>query len=107
MKKALETLKKELYFYKDHEEVIITQEDVNDRRYKEVNISGNIDNIWGDVDNIRGDVNNISGDVSGIRGNVDNISGDLSGIKGDISDCEITEEERKKGINIKDLIKIK
>ena len=40
----------------------------------------------------------ISGDVSGITGNVSRISGDLD-------ECKITDEERIKGINIKELLK--
>lgn len=46
----------------------------------------------------------ISGDVSRIRGDVSGITGDVSGITGDLDDCEITEEDREKGINIKDLV---
>ena len=37
------------------------------------------------------------GDLSGVRG-------DLSGVSGNIDDCEITDEDRKKGISIDDLI---
>jgi len=32
------------------------------------------------------------------------ITGNLTGIKGDLSACEITYEDREKGINIEDLI---
>ena len=49
-------------------------------------------------DNIRGDVSDISGDVTGI-------SGDVTDISGDVDACEIMSAERKKGIEIKDLIK--
>jgi hypothetical protein len=42
---------------------------------------------------------------SNISGNVSNIWGDVSGIRGDLDDCDITNKERKKGINIKNLIK--
>ena len=37
--------------------------------------------------------------------NTANITGDLTYITGNVDDCEITEEERAMGINIKDLIK--
>ena len=46
----------------------------------------------------------ISGNVSGIWGNVSGITGDVSGIRGDIDECEITDTERKSGIDITDLI---
>jgi len=31
------------------------------------------------------------------------ISGDLSGISGDLDNCEITEEDRKRGITVEEL----
>jgi prophage DNA circulation protein len=68
-------------------------------------IRGDVSNISGNVSDIRGGVSDIRGDVSGISGNVSNISGNVSGISGNLDDCEITEEDRKKGIDIKDLIK--
>ena len=42
--------------------------------------------------------------LSGIKGDLFGITGNLSGIRGNIDDCEITQEERDKGINIYDLI---
>ncbi len=47
---------------------------------------------------------NIIGDVSDIIGDVSWISGNVNGIRGDIDECQITMEERKKGIDITDLI---
>jgi len=74
-------------------------------------ISGNVSGIRGDVSWISGDVSGLSGDVSGIRGNVSGIRGNVSGIRGDVSgirgnvdDCSITDEERKNGIDVKDLV---
>ena len=46
----------------------------------------------------------IKGDLFGITGNLSGITGDFTGITGNIDDCEITQEERDKGINIHDLI---
>ena len=56
-----------------------------------VRIEGKHDGLYGDVTNISGDVTNISGNVTGLSGNID--------------DCAITKEDRKKGIDIKELIK--
>jgi hypothetical protein len=39
-----------------------------------------------------------------IEGVPEDISGNLSSITGNLNDCEITEEERNRGIAIKDLI---
>jgi len=61
--------------------------------------------ISGDVSGISGDVSGISGDVSGISGDVSGISGNVSGIIGNVDLCEITDEERKNGVDINDLIK--
>ena len=46
----------------------------------------------------------VSGNVSGIRGNVSYIRGNVSDISGNLNDCEITDEDRKKGIDINDLV---
>ena len=46
----------------------------------------------------------LSGDVSGLRGNVSGISGNVTGLRGDVDDCSITDEERKNGIDVKDLV---
>ena len=47
----------------------------------------------------------ITGIHDNIRGDVTDISGDVSDISGDVDACEIMSAERKKGIEIKDLIK--
>ena len=67
-------------------------------------IEGAHDKIRGNVNGITGDVSKIRGDVSGILGNVSGIRGDISGIAGNIDDCWITDDERKTGIKIEDLI---
>ena len=70
-----------------------------------VRIDGAHNSIWGDVSGIEGDVSGIEGNVSGIEGDVSGIRGNVSGIEGNVASCEITEEERKRGIDIKELIK--
>ena len=60
-------------------------------------IDGAPTGISGDLSGIRGNLTSITGTLTGIRG-------DLSGIRGDIDDCQITDEERGKGINVNDLI---
>jgi len=52
--------------------------------------------IYGDAWGLRGDITNIKGNVTGIYG-------DASGIIGDLDACEITDEERRNGINIENL----
>ena len=53
---------------------------------------------------IEGAHSDITGNLSGIRGDLSGIRGDLSDITGNLSDCKITEEERKKGISVDDLV---
>jgi hypothetical protein len=67
-------------------------------------IRGNLSSIRGDLSSIRGDLSGIIGDLSGVSGDLSGVRGDLSGVSGDLDDCEITEEERVKGIKIEDLI---
>ena len=69
-----------------------------------VKIEGAHNRITGNVSDIRGNVSGITGNVSDIRGDVSGIRGDVSGIWGNIDRCEISEEDRKKGVNISDLI---
>jgi hypothetical protein len=38
--------------------------------------------------------------------NCSGLSGDCTGLYGDIDSCDISEEERKKGINILDLVEM-
>ena len=40
-----------------------------------------------------------------ISGNISKLSGNVTGIKGNLYDCEITDKDRKKGIDIQNLIK--
>ena len=53
-------------------------------------IEGDVTGIWGDVSDIRGDVTGIRGDVTGIWGNADN--------------AELTDHERRAGINVLQLL---
>jgi hypothetical protein len=46
----------------------------------------------------------LRGDVTGLRGDVTGLRGDVTGLRGDVDDCELTTLDRKKGINIMDLI---
>jgi len=76
-----------------------------------INLSGDVSGLSGDVSGLSGDVSGLSGHVSGLSGYVSGLSGDGSGLRGDVSglsgdvhECEIMDDERENGINIKDLI---
>lgn len=51
--------------------------------------------------------NKMIGDASGLVGDCTGISGYCTGIFGDIDICNITDDERKFGVNINDLINVK
>ena len=65
---------------------------------------GDLTGITGDLTGIRGNLSGITGDLTRITGNLSGIRGDLSGITGNIDECELTPEDREKGIRIQDLI---
>ena len=81
-------------------------------------IEGDVTNIRGDLSGIRGELGSLQGDVSGITGDVSQLHGDVSALKGDmtgirgcasnisgdIDKCWISAKDRKKGIDIKDLV---
>ena len=75
MKKALERIKNELYYYKNNEKIIGIPS----------GLTGNVSGL--------------------LRGNVSGLIGDVSGLRGDVNNCRITKREREKGVNIADLVK--
>ena len=48
--------------------------------------------------------NKVEGAPFGITGNLTGIRGALTSITGNLSDCELTEEERKRGVSVEELI---
>ena len=81
MKKTLTRTPNKTYYYEDSER-----------------IEGVPKDITGNLSGVRGNLSGVTGDLSGI-------TGDLSGITGNLDDCDITDEEREKGISINELIK--
>ena len=59
----------------------------------------------GGANQLYGDCSDLKGDVSGLVGRVTGIYGGATGIAGDLDACEITYEERNKGVEIYKLIK--
>jgi len=46
----------------------------------------------------------MTGNCTGLRGDCSNLQGNCSGLRGDLDDCEIIDQDREKGIDIKDLM---
>lgn len=53
---------------------------------------------------LRGDTSRLYGDVSGLSGDATGVFGTATGYVGDLDDCLITDEERKAGVYIQDLV---
>ena len=94
MKKALIKTKKEFYHFENGKKV----------DGKNAEMSGDCSNLWGDCSNLRGNCTNLWGDCSGLSGDCSNLRGDCTGLLGNLDDCEITDNERKIGIDIEKLI---
>jgi hypothetical protein len=71
---------------------------------KKQNMIGDCSGIWGDCTGLSGDCSELHGDCSKLIGNCSGIFGDCSGIRGNLDLCDITQDERKKGVHIHDLI---
>ena len=94
MKKKLKKTDSIIYHYKDGKRIKGVPEGISGDL---TGVSGNLSGISGDLTGVRGDLSGISGDLTGVRG-------DLLGVRGDLDECEITQEDRKRGIDVEDLI---
>ena len=47
----------------------------------------------------------VDGAPSEVSGDLTEVSGDLTGISGNLTECEITPEDRERGIDISDLVR--
>ena len=75
---------------------------------------GDITELWGEVSpGLMGNVTRLIGEISpelwgkispGLQGDVTGIGGNVTGIIGDINECELTDKEREKGIDIAQLV---
>jgi len=74
------------------------------KELKKINKVGVHSGISGNINGISGDTSRISGNTSEISGDVSRISGDVSEISGNLDLCDITKEEREKGIDINELV---
>ena len=68
-------------------------------------LKGDVSSLWGDVSGLKGEVSGLRGNVvSGLRGDVSGLRGEVSGLRGNVDTCEITDEERKIGVDILQLV---
>jgi aggrecan 1 len=99
MKKALKKIANELYYFDgDNKVTVSNSSDLPS------GLRGDISGLTGDISGLTGDISGLTGYISGLRGDISGLTGDISGLRGDISKCELTDEERKNGVNINDLV---
>jgi hypothetical protein len=53
---------------------------------------------------VRGDLTDVRGDLIGVWGDLTGVRGDLTEVYGDADRCELTDDDRRNGIDINDLI---
>ena len=94
MKKALSRVTTKLYHYKGDIKVDGTNGEM----------IGDCTRLNGNCTGLRGDCTGLSGDCSGLYGDCSGLRGDCSGLRGDLYECDITDEDRKKGIDIAVLV---
>lgn|SRR3990167_1989799 len=96
MKKSLtKTKRQDIYYYKNDTKIIINR---NARSTYPSELRGNISS------ELSGDISGLSGDISSeLRGNISGLSGNCTNIEGNLDDCELTDEDREKRVDIKDL----
>lgn len=73
--------------------------------YLHAALTGALMNLTGDTSGLRGSVaDDLKGNVMGLTGDVTGLHGDVTGIRGDIDSCELTQEEREKGVDVASLV---
>jgi len=111
MKKTLKKLNEaELYFYENGIKKTI---DYTNKKTYPPNLQGDISELRGYINSeLRGYVSELwgcinsrlRGDISELWGNISGLWGDCTDIYGKIDECELTEEEREKTVDIQELI---
>ena len=66
-------------------------------------LSGNCSGLYGDCTGLSGDCSRLSGNCTRLYGDCTGLYGDCTRLYGDLDACEITQEEREKGINIEEI----
>ena len=68
-------------------------------------IKGAPSGVSGNLTDVRGDLTGVSGNLTGVWGDLTDVRGNLTGVCGDLSDCDITDKDRREGIDISVLIR--
>ena len=87
MKKALSRVTTKLYHYKG-----------------DIKVDGTNGEMIGNCSGLNGNCTGLYGDCSGLYGDCSGLRGDCTGLRGNLYECDITDEDRKKGIDIAELV---
>ena len=94
MKKALSRVTTKLYHYKGDIKVDGTNGEM----------IGDCTGLYGNCTGLRGDCTRLNGNCTGLSGDCSGLRGDCTRLYGDLYECDITDEDRKKGIDIAELV---
>jgi len=70
---------------------------------KEKRVDGKNPDMRGDCSGLIGDCTSLIGDCTGLKGDCTGVEGDCTGVEGDLDQAELTDEERREGVNLSDL----
>ena len=70
-------------------------------------LRGDCSGLCGNCSGLRGDCSGLCGNCSGLCGDCSGLRGDCSGLCGDLAQAALTDDERKIGVAIQNLIKKK
>ena len=101
MKKALSRVTTKLYHYKGDIKVDGTNSEMIGNC---TSLNGNCTGLYGNCTGLRGDCTRLNGNCTGLSGDCSGLRGDCTGLRGDLYECDITDEDRKKGIDIAELV---
>ena len=87
MKKALSRVTTKLYHYKG-----------------DIKVDGTNSEMIGNCTSLNGNCTGLYGDCTRLNGNCTGLSGNCTGLRGGLYECDITDEDRKKGIDIAELV---
>jgi len=106
MKKALKVNDKKInvYYFVDGEKIYGLPSGLTGNISSE--LYGNISGLTGNISGLYGNISSdLYGNISGLTGNISGLYGNISSdLYGNIDDCELTQEDRDKGVNITDLV---
>jgi hypothetical protein len=67
-------------------------------------VYGKLTGVCGDLTGVRGDLSGVCGKLDGVYGDLSGVYGKLDGVYGDLDDCDLTDDDRRAGVDVADLI---